>query len=92
MELLMPERIFAALTSARLCKHRPRPVVLIGLAAAVLLTPDLAWASGSGSGHGLVGAIGISILAATVLAYLGYLTKQPLLLAYIAAGAAIGQE
>jgi len=65
-------------------------VVLIWLTAALLVTPDAAWAAGDGGGHGLLSAIGISILAATILAYLAYLLKQPLLLAYIAAGAAIG--
>jgi Kef-type K+ transport system membrane component KefB len=90
MGLLMPKRMFAGLTSARLFKHQHRAVVLLSLSAALLLTPDIAWASGSGGEHGLLGAIGVSILAATVLAYLAYLTKQPLLLAYIAAGAVIG--
>jgi len=65
-------------------------VVLIWLTAALLVTPDAAWAAGDGGGHGLLSAIGISILAAAILAYLAYLLKQPLLLAYIAAGAAIG--
>ena len=66
------------------------PGWLLPLAAAVLLTPGAAWASSDGGGHGLLAAIGVSILAATVLAYLAYLLKQPLLLAYIATGAAIG--
>jgi Kef-type K+ transport system membrane component KefB len=61
-------------------------------AAAVLSIPGVAWASGDGGGGGLLAAIGISIMAATVLAYLAYLLKQPLLLAYIAAGAAIGPQ
>ncbi|MGB8992370.1 MAG: cation:proton antiporter [Desulfobaccales bacterium] len=61
-------------------------------AAAVLSIPGVAWASGDGDGGGLLAAIGISIMAATVLAYLAYLLKQPLLLAYIAAGAAIGPQ
>ena len=59
---------------------------------AVLLRPEIAWASSNGGGSDLVSAIGISITAATVLAYLAYLTKQPLLLAYLAAGAAIGPQ
>jgi Kef-type K+ transport system membrane component KefB/Trk K+ transport system NAD-binding subunit len=92
MGLFMPERRFAGLTLARLFKHQPRPLVLLGLSAALLLTPDLAWASSSGSGHGLVTAIGICIIAATVLAYLAHLLKQPLILAYIATGAAIGPQ
>ena len=44
------------------------------------------------AGSGLISAIGISIMAATALAFLAYLTKQPLLLAYLAAGAAIGPQ
>ena len=59
---------------------------------AVLLSPAAAWASGDGGGSGLISAIGISIMAATALAFLAYLTKQPLLLAYLAAGAAIGPQ
>ena len=62
--------------------------LLLGL---LLLAPEAAWAS-EGGGHGLLGAIGISILAATVLGYTAYLLKQPLLLAYIAAGAVIGPQ
>jgi len=67
-----------------------------GLALALMvLTPAVAWASGdggNGGGHALLTSIGISIIAATVLAYLANLIKQPLLLAYIAAGAAIGPQ
>jgi Kef-type K+ transport system membrane component KefB/voltage-gated potassium channel Kch len=69
-------------------KHRLAPLGL--LTGALLLMPEFAWASSDGGGHGLLGAIGISIIAATVLGYLAYLLKQPLLLAYIAAGATIG--
>ncbi len=90
MGLWISGRRRAGLTSARLVRFRYRPFRLLLLAALVLSTPGVAWASTDGSGHGLLSAIGISILAATVLAYLAYLFKQPLLLAYIAAGAAIG--
>ena len=72
------------------CGYRPLAWCLG--AAALLAIPEAAWAGGDGGGHGLLGAIGISIIAATVLAYLAYLTKQPLLLAYIAAGAVIGPK
>ena len=82
----------AGLTSARFVRLRYRPPVLFLLSAAMLLTPEVAWASSDGGGNGLISAIGISIIAATVLAYLAYLTKQPLLLAYIAAGVAIGPQ
>ena len=37
-------------------------------------------------------SIGISILAATVLAFVSHVAKQPLLLAYIAAGVLIGPQ
>lgn len=43
-------------------------------------------------GQGLLNSIGISILSATVLAYLAYLLKQPLILAYLAAGIVIGPQ
>jgi Kef-type K+ transport system membrane component KefB len=65
------------------------PCLLTGF---LLLAPELAWASNDDPGHGLLSAIGVSILAATVLGYVAYLLKQPLLLAYIAAGAAIGPQ
>lgn len=71
-------------------KHRLAPLVL--LTGALLLMPELAWANSDAGGHRLLGAIGISIIAATVLGYLAYLLKQPLLLAYIAAGAVIGPQ
>ena len=67
-------------------------MALFLIAVAVLLSPVAAWASGDGGGNGLISAIGISIIAATALAFLAYLTKQPLLLAYIAAGVAIGPQ
>jgi len=78
------------LTLARFARPGYRPRALLLAAAAMLLTPEVAWAGSEGGGHGLLAAIGVSILAATVLGYLAYLTRQPLLLAYIAAGAAIG--
>jgi Kef-type K+ transport system membrane component KefB len=62
------------------------------LLTAALLAPDTARAADQSGGHALLSGIAVSILAATILAYLGYLLKQPLLLAYIAAGAAIGPQ
>jgi Kef-type K+ transport system membrane component KefB len=40
--------------------------------------------------HDLLVHIGLTILMATILAYLGYLAKQPLILAYLAAGVLLG--
>ncbi len=56
-----------------------------------LLAPEAALAS-SDSEAAFLSSISISILAATVFAYAATLIKQPLILAYIAAGMAIGPE
>jgi Kef-type K+ transport system membrane component KefB len=52
--------------------------------------PTLLWAAEEQAEHALLSGISISILAATLLAYLGTFIRQPLILAYIAAGVAIG--
>ena len=52
----------------------------------------LASSSDTASSHGFLASIGISIMAATVLAFLANRIKQPLILAYIAAGVVIGPE
>ena len=58
-----------------------------------MFLPQSIFASGdNGAGHNLISNIGISIIAATILAYLGNILKQPLLLAYIAAGIIIGPK
>ena len=88
----LPGKMFAGMTPTRLVRFKPWPVALFLIAVAVLLSPEAAWASGDGGGSGLISAIGISIMAATALAFLAYLTKQPLLLAYLAAGAVIGPQ
>ena len=88
--LRLPGKMSTALTPP--VRFKGRPLALCLSAAAVLLSPVAAWASGDGGSIGLISAIGISILAATVLGFLAYLTKQPLLLAYIAAGALIGPQ
>ncbi len=90
MKLRLPDEILLRLTPARLIRFKHRLLVPVLIAGALLWTPDLAWAGSGGGANSLLSAIGVSILAATVLAYLAYLLKQPLLLAYIAAGAVIG--
>lgn len=65
--------------------------LLIGCGTLLLARPVFA-AGGENDGHSLIASIGISILAATILAFLGHLAKQPLLLAYIAAGIIIGPK
>lgn len=56
----------------------------------ICLAPDIASASGAPGEPTLLFSISISILAATICACVAYLLKQPLILAYIAAGVAIG--
>jgi Kef-type K+ transport system membrane component KefB len=90
MRLRLPASIAAVLSQPRPIGFRRLLIALFLLAVALLLSPNAAWASGDGGGSNLLSAIGLSIMAATVLAYLAYLSKQPLLLAYIGAGAAIG--
>jgi Kef-type K+ transport system membrane component KefB len=92
MKLRLPGKILAGMTPTGFVRYKRRPVALCLLAMAVLLRPEIAWASSDGGGGHLISAIGTSIIAATLLAYLAYLTKQPLLLAYLAAGAAIGPQ
>ncbi len=55
-----------------------------------LLLPGAVAVAGGSAGSGLLSGIGISIIAAMVLAYLAHLLRQPLILAYIAAGVVIG--
>ncbi len=56
----------------------------------IFLTPLVAEGV-EGNGHGnVIASVGIAILAATIMAYIGHACKQPLLLAYIAAGVLIG--
>jgi len=58
-----------------------------------LLFSGLLWASGDGEhGSDVITSVGIAILGATVVAFFGHLLKQPLLLAYIAAGIIIGPK
>ena len=88
----LPGKMVAGMTPRRLVRFKPWPLALFLIAMAVLSSPGAAWASAEGGGSHLISAIGISIMAATALAFLAYLTKQPLLLAYLAAGAAIGPQ
>ncbi len=72
-------------------KHRALKRASRSVAWAVLFImcsiPAMAAESGDSS---LINSVGIAIIAATVLAFAGHVLKQPLLLAYIAAGVSIG--
>jgi len=63
---------------------------LIPLGAFFLLAPESVLAAENGHESALLFGISISILAATVLGFCFNVLKQPLILAYIAAGIAIG--
>jgi Kef-type K+ transport system membrane component KefB len=66
-------------------------IALVGVG--LWCSPDRAWAAGSDGPHStLITSLGMSILAATVLAFLSHAVRQPLLLAYIAAGMLIGPQ
>lgn len=65
---------------------------LIPIGLLSLLAPETVSASGDQTEWALLSSVSISILAATVCAYVAILVKQPLILAYIAAGMAIGPE
>ena len=70
-----------------------KPIVLFLFTLCIMFLPQSIFASGDdGGGHQLISNIGISIIAATILAYLGNILKQPLLLAYIVAGIIIGPK
>jgi Kef-type K+ transport system membrane component KefB len=87
----------ACIITALLCNAMPRfnRALLLGLCVALgaLLLPHVAVAAGDGSGGPtLISSIGLSILAATIMAFIGHAAKQPLLLAYIVAGVIIGPQ
>jgi Kef-type K+ transport system membrane component KefB len=54
--------------------------------------PLLAGAAGGGDHNSLITSVCIAILAATAMAFIGHVLKQPLLLAYIIAGILIGPK
>jgi Kef-type K+ transport system membrane component KefB len=92
MKLRSTGKMWLGMTRTESARLKRQRVALFLLAGSLLLRPEAAWASSTGASGNLISAIGISITAATVLAYLAYLTRQPLLLAYLAAGAAIGPQ
>ncbi|MCK9555467.1 cation:proton antiporter [bacterium] len=61
-------------------------LLLILFPAAILNAEGL----GVGDHSNIIISVGIAILAATIVAYIGYLLKQPLILSYIVAGVIIG--
>src|SRR5512145_226795 len=77
------------------CRSPSRQRIWLGvlIATGMVVLPDVVLAAGSDSSdHTLISSIGLGILAATVLAFLAHAARQPLLLAYIAAGVLIGPQ
>jgi Kef-type K+ transport system membrane component KefB len=75
------------------CPRRHLAWLCVLIPAGLVALPDAVLAAGSeGNGHTLIASIGISILAATVFAFLAHAARQPLLLVYIAAGVLIGPQ
>ena len=72
----LPGKMFAGMTPTRLVRFKPWPLALFLIAMAVLSSPGAAWASAEGGSSGLISAIGISIMAATALAFLAYLPSS----------------
>jgi len=65
--------------------------VIYGLTALLIVAvPLIGGGLGDNAQSDAVSSVGLAILAATVLAFVGHLLKQPLLLAYIAGGVVIG--
>jgi len=71
---------------------RSKPVLVTTLLLLIFVSP--VWADqGDAEGHSsVIASIGIAILAATVMAYIGHALKQPLLLSYLIAGIVIGPK
>lgn len=68
----------------------PSPSMLVFVVFIAFTAFPLA-ANDTGGGD-VVSSVGIAILAATIMAFIGHKLKQPLLLAYIAAGIVIGPK
>ena len=63
-----------------------------GIASTILSCNTALASTGTATSQSLPWVIGASILAATVVAYVAHRLRQPLLLAYIAAGAVLGPQ
>ena len=75
----------------RLIKSAPIYHVIFPLIIIIFTAPPLMAETSSGSGDsGMINTLTITVLAATILAFIGHIMKQPLILAYIAAGIIIG--
>jgi Kef-type K+ transport system membrane component KefB len=82
----------AAVIYYRWGKTNPHVLILGLFLGCTLFWPPWAWAAADGNDHALLYSISISILVATVLGYLATMIKQPLILAYIAAGIVVGPQ
>jgi len=67
-----------------------KKLIVASMIMAIIMLAIMPLTAGEDGSGSVIGGVGIAILAATVMAYLGHLLKQPLLLAYLAAGIVIG--
>ena len=71
---------------------KSKPVLLTALLMLIYAHPIWAEQVGGEEHNSVITSIGIAILAATVMAYIGHAIKQPLLLCYLIAGIVIGPK
>jgi Kef-type K+ transport system membrane component KefB len=73
---------------SELLRYIPGALIIVILTA----TPLLAEGAGDAGYSDLISNVGIAFVAATIMAIAGHILRQPLLLAYIAAGIVIGPK
>ena len=71
---------------------RTKPALVTVLLVIIFAHPLWAQQTGNEGHSSIITSIGIAILAATVVAYIGHALKQPLLLSYLIAGIVIGPK
>jgi len=90
-----PIRYFTKFSYSNIFENNKKKIILIFLITSIstFFINHFALAnSGESGGSHLISSIGISVLAAMILAFFGNYIKQPLLLSYIVAGVIIGPK
>ena len=90
-----PIRHFTKFSYSYILKNIKQKIILIPLITIIstfLISHFALASSGESGGSHLISSIGISVLAAMILAFFGNYIKQPLLLSYIVAGVIIGPK
>ena len=90
-----PSRYFTKVSYSNLFRNCRKKIILIFLITIIstfFINHFALASSGESEGSHLISSIGISVLAAMILAFFGNFIKQPLLLSYIVAGVIIGPK